>query len=332
MTDGSFSFSDKVVPRASILCAKSRLGNLYKPTISEICLAEEIIPAESLSFSVEKNQTKPFHEVRKLGIRTGVRSRIAKYITGSLNLKERLVWDARSIDNENIAHLIQHHLAPLSFFRANTKLPLDDLVVVLDAEPPDLAQRVMKQAGLEVVCTDLPVQGNILTTKPVQFYHYLPFLYQYLGTADKSKFPEKVFVSRKASRRIKNEELVSGIAKDFGYEKFYFEELPVGDQWRVLANATHVLGIHGAALGSLGFRNSAHRGVKLCELLPAGCVIDVFRKYLSVLGGNWVGVRGIVTYQVAREIDSPLKYRNHAWDDFSVEPDSICEALERQAG
>ena len=115
-----------------------------------------------------------------------------------------------------------------------------------------------------------------------------------------------------------------------GFEKVYFEDISIIEQWSIMRTANHVAGIHGAALGCLAFQASRTDGqrARLTEFFGPGFVVNPFRKFMAVLGGKWVGCRGRITPDVVRDIDAAARAKAHALDDFELSAEAVVLALE----
>lgn len=316
-----------VVPEARIFCHPSRVANIYKPAVDEIVQKEEVIADETWALSIRHARTAPYSSQRAVGRKAKLRYYSELIFKGKeLNLGHKYFYDARFIDNTNIAHLIQHHLVALGLIRARVGLTSSEILVVLDAAVPKMAVDVFSLAGFEVVMTNLPVDGQQVEVRFNEFFLLLPFVREHgLTHPLATETPRKVFISRRASRRIRNENEVFACLQERGYERFYFEEIPLLLQWSLVKNATHIVSIHGAALGALAFRDGS--AFSLVEIFSPGFVADCFRKYSAVLGGRWVGCRGKLTGEVASHIDSAANFKKFAFDDFTISPETLLCAM-----
>ena len=74
----------------------------------------------------------------------------------------------------------------------------------------------------------------------------------------------KIFVGRKNTRRIVNKEEVLALLAKYGFEYVEVEHTSLEAQIKLFMNASHVIGIHGAALSSIIFRSG--KPLKFMEL------------------------------------------------------------------
>jgi capsular polysaccharide biosynthesis protein len=118
-----------------------------------------------------------------------------------------------------------------------------------------------------------------------------------------------VFISRKGTRSLINENEVERTLKEYGFWKVYFEDIPVSEQWSITKNAKAIVGLHGAALCSLVFNRNA---VKLVELFHPGYVVNGYRHYTNAIGGTWCGVTGQLPENIITELDVKQNARSFA--------------------
>jgi len=87
--------------------------------------------------------------------------------------------------------------------------------------------------------------------------------------ADDQALTRRLFISRRdstAGRGILNEEAVETLLHDRGFEMVTLTGMPLEDQLRLFAEASHLVGVHGAGLTNMLF---ASRHCKVLEILPA---------------------------------------------------------------
>jgi Glycosyltransferase 61 len=321
MLDKSKEMPAVVVPDGNLFCHPSRLANTYEPGVEKIIQNSFIIPRENVRLSIRHGVTLPYAEQIALGWKRRLLTQ-ASLLLGvqSINLHERLAYDTRSIFNGNMAHLVQHHIANLGYLKEQTGYGSTDVTIILDSRPPELAARVFALLGYEVCKTDLPVTANLVEVSSSNFFHLLPWVRHVDVDWLSDDGPKKIFLSRKHTRKLTNESEVEHFLRGHGFQKVYFEDMSIREQWSMMRNANYVVAIHGAALGNLAFQASRTdgRNVNLIELFSSGFVVNPYRKFMAVLGGDWVGCRGRITPQIVEDIDVPGKLKAHAFDDFEL--------------
>jgi len=364
-------FPAVAVPASRLFCHPSRLANTYEPGIETVCQEPLLIPADAALISIGKGWTPP--PARQ---RSGWRRRLTPLLLTRLaalrggrplDLGERLAYDARPIFNGNMAHLVQHHLAALGYLRERLGHGAGEVTVILEGQPPRLAVDVFSLLGYEMVATDRPVGANLVEIRLAEFFHLLPWTGCLELPRPAGGGPRRIFIPRRHSRRLENEADIEACLREHGFEKIYFEDTPIPEQWSLMGQATDIVAIHGAALGCLAFqaaqrprpafsalpaapgiragggagggtgagtgtphpalRPASIGGARLLELFGSGFVVNPFRKFMAVLGGRWAGCRGRITPAVARDIDHPGRAKAHAFDDFELAPAAVEAAL-----
>jgi capsular polysaccharide biosynthesis protein len=111
----------------------------------------------------------------------------------------------------------------------------------------------------------------------------------------------------------------------YGFKKYYFEDIPISEQWSVGRNAKVIVGMHGAALSNLVFNSNK---VKLIELFHPGYVIDMYRNMANAVGGTWCGVSGQITKDVIGKLDFKQEARAFAESRTQIDINSLRMALE----
>ena len=319
------------VPGGSMFCHPSRLTNIYVRTIETVTLDPEILPAQEAAIQIKHTTTRSVPQYRNVGRRGQARTFIERLSRGKqLDFSERLVYDARWIDNANIAHLFQYHLASLGFAKKRLGILNDQCLVLLEKKSPKFSHEIFRLVGYETFETNLPVHANLLrfdinANVP---YHLLPFV----GELDPGKLdnslPKKIFISRRGSRRLLNEKDVVALMTERGYQTVYFEEMSLADQWSIACHAHSIAAIHGAALGYLASKSAAiPASFELLELFSPGLVADCFRKYTAVLGGTWIGCRGKLTPEFLRCVEDGSDPKAMEGDHFELDTSSIERAF-----
>ena len=112
----------------------------------------------------------------------------------------------------------------------------------------------------------------------------------------------------------------------YGFKKYYFEDIPISEQWLVARNAKVIFGMHGAALSSLVFNSNT---VKLIELFHPGYLIDMYRNMANAVGGTWCGVSGKITREdVIGQLDFKQEARGLARTRTQIDINSLRMTLE----
>lgn len=72
---------------------------------------------------------------------------------------------------------------------------------------------------------------------------------------------KKIFISRRSQYRKYNEEEIFGIAKTYGFEEVFFEDLNIHEQIFLVNNAEYIIGPSGAAWTNVLFANPGAKGL-----------------------------------------------------------------------
>lgn len=297
------------VPAATMFCHPTRLSNIYAATIETVLLEPETLPAQTAAIHISHETTRSLPQFRNVGRRGKARTWLERIRRGAhLDLSERLVYDARWVDNANIAHLFQHHLAALGLAKKKLGVSQGQCLVLLENNATPFALELFKLVGYETCETNLPVRANFLRfdIDPAIPYHMLRNVGELELAGLDAGLPKRIFISRRGTRRLMNEGEVVALMTERGFETVYFEDVSLREQWSMVRHAEVIAAIHGAALGYVATRSAAPEvPFKLLELFSPGLVADCFRKYAAPLGGRWTSCRGKLTAEFIRCLDGP---------------------------
>lgn len=146
------------------------------------------------------------------------------------------------------------------------------------------------------------------------------------------KLPKKIFISRRDTRKIINEEEIYEILKKAGYTRVYPEDYQAIKQIALISCADSIIAIHGAGLAAIIYRNLFDLPPqKIIEVFSPAHVNNVFRVIAHQIGARWIGIRGRLTRETLdHAYDEPQKIKKYAYEDFFVDPATIHEALNFQ--
>jgi hypothetical protein len=187
-------------------------------------------------------------------------------------------------------------------------------------------QELLKYAGV--------TKDQILDSKThnVQAAHY------YLGNNDSWYYPnksdlnllrqtllpqalagktgERIYISRKARRKLINENEVIQVLKEFNFDIIEDTSKTVAEQIMLYKNAKVIIGPHGASYTNI---INCAPGTILIELFPGGYYPDYFRSLSSALGFKY--------YAIFEDNIGETHYRNLG-DDLTIDPEKIRIALQ----
>ena len=328
------------IPATMVYAHHTRMADFDSPAIERIQKPVSEVPRHGVQIRVfsGESKTRAEHHPQPAGGLSRVKDQVKRALhrrIPAIELGERTALDMRFSFMGNYAHLIHDLLGPLQLIHktlaADSSIKVHPIHVVLPKEAPPLALKVLAHAGVPTIATDGVLRGQHVSITQELNIALLPHLADQPMNTTAADTPERVFVSRRAARSLLNEDEVTRFLAKEGFERFYMEDLSVGDQWQLLGQAREVVGIHGAGLSSLGFSLHCPKGdgprFRLVELFSPGFSSTCFRDYAAVLGGTWVGVRGKITPEIVRDLDVLGHSRAHDNASFDVDIESLAEAL-----
>ncbi|MEO9576792.1 MAG: glycosyltransferase family 61 protein [Tateyamaria sp.] len=263
----------------------------------------------------------------------------------SFKIDQRLILDLRAGNPGNWAHFLNIHLAFLALAAHTLGINPLGFCVLLPAKMPQYIRVMAQTLKMQCVYTDAQVTGfgvhidfddwncirgvrNSLLTDPTASPVAARIRDKTLTLQNDS--PDRLFLSRKSTRNLTNEEEITQLLSEYGFQTLYMEDLSPEKQFSYLLNAQEVVAIHGAALAPMLYRDSTRPAIKLIELFPVGHLTNVYRAVVAAQAGMWCGVRG---YMRKNHIDHIYRleepYRQHSLEAFAVDPDSVRFALDR---
>ena len=337
------------VPESRLFTYPTRMGNSWVPEILEIVspcnrvesrnvtMHAEAGCTRDLAFKLQRNPKNSHYKSppqkrlkRKLQAVLSRANRASKSLL-DLSNEPGLLFDTRStlfFTDGNIAHTLVN-AAPILL---ELKAMGEDVTVIVREKPSSIAVKIYDQLGFRTIATSQDVIGNILVGESsrddVNFWRMGCFGRRY-ETVEfegyRTDTPKRIFISRSQRRCLTNEAEIESILEQRGFKKYYFESIPLSEQWSLAKNAEAVVAIHGAALSHMVFnRNSA----KVIEMFHPGYHTKWFRTCLTAIGGQWCGVLGRFPADFFKQVDLKPNARRYALADLEVHPDSLRAALD----
>ena len=338
------------VPPTRVYAHATRMSDFDSPDVERIMKPAYALPTHPLVIDAHEGlsathvETRPAPDSPLARLKHAIKQRLHAR-RPLVEIGDGFALETRFMFLGNYAHLIHDLIAPLRLIERT----LDErgagsgpVHVILPANAPALAVRVLDHAGIPWIATDGAVRGRILRASQELNIALLGELAHQPASLPASPVEERVYVSRRGARTVLNDDAVTSFLAERGYVRFFMEDLSVGDQWALLGTARDIVGIHGAGLSSLGL--SAGRTpethpdgrpaprFRLVELFSPGFSSTCFREYAAVLDGRWVGVRGRITAEVVRDLDELGNTRAHDMASFEVDLTALEEALDYAAG
>jgi hypothetical protein len=338
------------IPQSMTFAHRTQIGHVWTPVQERILLPEQAIGPARMDLRVFDGDTG------QLGVSHPTKNPLRMLRRRQmLDMTGMYIADGRGYDERNIAHHILNICSSLLLAKKLMETELGRPVkihLVFRPNASRITREVYRLLGIPVIFTDARVKGRIVDTYRLthpnvcvdgellhrggcQLLGILPELYGvYPFSKPAAGSPEKIFISRRSSRRISNELEIRQMLEDSGFKTCYFEEIPIPEQWGLVAGAYEIVAIHGAAMSALVFNRFGlsqapgdRSGLRVIEVFGPGYCVDVYRHLTAVLNGHWCGVRGQIRPEVVRDLDLKLKYHAHLWTPFRVDPKTIEMAL-----
>ncbi|MES2375227.1 MAG: glycosyltransferase family 61 protein [Bacteroidota bacterium] len=130
------------------------------------------------------------------------------------------------------------------------------------------------------------------------------------------KTGERIYISRKARRKLTNEAEVIKVLKEFNFDIIEDTPKSVAEQITLYKNAKVIIGPHGASYTNI---INCQPGTILIELFPAGYYPDYFRSLSTSLG---------LQYYAIFEDNIGETYYHNLIDDLTIDAEKIKTALQ----
>ncbi|MBW4472076.1 MAG: glycosyltransferase family 61 protein [Stenomitos rutilans HA7619-LM2] len=320
-------------------------SDVYTPKVEQIFLPDqEDMPELPVEIKVAKKYTweiqatnwkwKLFEQMIKIGRHKQ-----------SLDYEGHFIFDARGETDKNIAHLLENICTPVllakKLISQHLKRPVE-INVILKENASKLAQDLFNTLDIPILCTNFEVYGNVVEA----IYDYRYRLYGIEAELFNLEFKgynpsteERIFIARRGSRHLINNNEVAKFLEERGFVTYYFEDLTASEKWSIARNAKVVVAVHGAGTGNfifnrLGLAPQAKNGsgLRIIELFSPSFTIHTYRQFSTVLNGSWCGVRGQITPEVLRYLDFDTSPRDTLKspirDPFKIDLSSLQMALD----
>lgn len=207
------------------------------------------------------------------------------------------VFDTRKFEPNNIAHLLLD-LVPVGLFVQNT-LGRDAKSAFRKVVGP--FRHVVDLFELGALCTHRRIDAEIIHVRGTRGLA----VYDLLGTFDcpaitflpnvysGRSFPpshriEKVFLARRGARALLNHTDVAEFLSTLGFQTIFLEDYPIQQQLAIVAQAKHVVAVHGAGMAGLVLNPAIESVVEILpphvyhQLFPM-CLGDRVKRYALLM-------------------------------------------------
>jgi hypothetical protein len=317
-------FSGKAVEvaPAKLFTYPTRLAGAWHPEVLEIYKPGYRLDRPDSELKVERSSTEALNIQRKS---KNLLRWAAQTFGAPIAIENSCLYDTRFDTDKNIAHILTN-VAPAALLSQGH---YRDITLILRSNASQMALRAYELLGFKTLCTEREVYGPLIQIPSAVDGRYEGWYCELLGKIEFQGYikesPSRIFISRKGQRSLLNESEVNQVLDFYGFHKVYFEDLSLAEQWSMAKNAEAIVGIHGAALGSLVFNR---RQVKLLELFHPGYVVDMYRHITNAMGGTWCGVTGQIPKDLIWKLDYLQQARSFALMPFKIDLESLRRGLD----
>lgn len=291
-------------------------------------------PKHEWCFEVTKRITRPTIMGRK--------AKVVAALTGSdtITLPDQIVMDCRFYAPDNFAHFLCFHTPLLAAVAREMQIDMHDIKVILPKNTPEYIRGMVEILGLDVLRTDQPVSGQIITfttsitdefrgfRRTILETAQIPQRISTLTAASPNTFLGKYFIARRGNRALENNDMVSEHLSSLGYQTVYMEDFALIDQFKLMQSAQSLIAIHGAGLASFLYLSRPEQLDALVEIMPVGLTSTFFREMADAMGVYYIAVRGKLKRAYVPAIyDAQGSYMAHQNDTFEVDIASLDQAL-----
>lgn len=334
-----------VVEPAMVFGYPTCASDIFTPKVERLYLPEEeAVPAISVEIKVNTKYTWNI-ETKSWKWKLFERLLQVRQHNQAIDYEGHFIFDARYDTDKNIAHILENVCTHVLLAKKHLSAHLNrsvEINVVLKENASKLAQDLFDTLGIPVLCTNFEVYGDVVDV--IHDWHYR--LYGVEAELLNREFknhdldtPDRVFIARRGSRQLINNDEVIEFLEKKGFKTYYFEDLTASEKWSIARNAKVAVAVHGAGTGNfifnrLGLAPQAEKGsgLRIIELFSPSFTIHTYRQFSAVLNGRWCGVRGQITPEVLRYLDfdstprdtlkSPIR------DPFKVDLSTLQMALD----
>ncbi|MGC1196381.1 MAG: glycosyltransferase family 61 protein, partial [Geitlerinemataceae cyanobacterium] len=229
------------IPQLTIFTYPTRLASAWKADILRIEIPSNVIQTPEIEIAVGSGTTRSTTFRFESFVKKAYRK-----VASPVSLSGQYIFDARQDTNSNMAHILKNMLPGLLDAQKTLEIA-DPLTAILPANASAMAKQVYEILGFSTLCTDRDISGTLISTPLGDKGKYLAYydrLFKELNfNGYVTKTPERVFISRKGTRSLLNEKEIEAVLQDYGFQKVYYEDISVSEQWSISKNAKVVVGI-----------------------------------------------------------------------------------------
>ena len=195
------------------------------------------------------------------------------------------VFDIRSIEPNNIAHLMMHaipfclHVRRLSgtdtkFLVAKISLPFKKLLEAFDIQPITTRQKINGPL-VKIFGTRGLASYDILNIPDCPPITFVPNIYADYKFVSPLISKEKLLIARRGARGLINHQAIANMLNKIGYTTIFMEDYTIGEQLGIASQAKDVVAVHGASMGMFVLNKQLNSLIEICP--P-----NVYHEYFAV--------------------------------------------------
>jgi len=315
------------VSSSKLFTYPTRLANCWAPSVQEIILPRYTVSRPAIDVTVLTGSTQLLGIRHTQPIKHVVKSLIKRYLA-PVRMENHFIYDARYEIDGNLAHVMDNIVSAVLALRQT----LPNITVIMRAKASNMARNILDLLKIPTLCTDANVIGKLILLKEPHRDWFTGETGMYSFLFDNLHFngyttitPKRLFISRRGTRCLLNESEIDEILRCYGFQKVFFEDISLAEQWSLARNAEAVVALHGAALFNLVFNR---RAVKLIELFHPGYFVHGYRQMVNAIGGSWCGVTGQFPPDIIRQLDYLKKPRHFALESTRIDTVALKRALD----
>ncbi|MFG0299001.1 MAG: glycosyltransferase 61 family protein [Phycisphaerales bacterium JB047] len=253
--------------------------------------------------------------------------------------ESEIIYDCRFDTSDNVAHVLQNQIGVALHALRTLEIEnrWEDLKFVIHEQTATYAVELFRTLGFDPIATNAPVVGNSIQMKPKKF-PFRPIAADSLrphavkiGLLSERDAPrEPVFLSRQGRRSLTNLDQIEPILNKSEYRTLYPEKLPPAEQIRSIACASHVFGLHGAALGYMMLRDPKIGGT-IIESFSSQYATNWGRSIAHKVGMKWTGCIAKADHGLPHK-PSTANPREGESKSYELHPDSVKIAISASKG
>jgi hypothetical protein len=258
-----------------------------------------------------------------------------------ITIDSPLLIDLRVRWPDNWAHALNNHL-PLALYLRDQVNPSQrgDVSVLFDCSIPSYVTNLFELFGFRAKKSSGRVTAAFIDFKVEPWICLRSIAYKWLREyfhdtglknrifSEIEEMPKKVYLARRKTRFVRNQEQLTGFLSSLGFVTVYPEDLSIQKQLKLFADARQVVAVHGASIGPLLYRDQNSPQLKFVEILSPAHMTNYYRIMSDQVGALWSGVRGrIEPKHLKYAYKENQAFTKYSLSSFHVDIESLKAAM-----